>query len=391
VPPPDFFRRNIRFVLAPFLVSRALVLAAAIFAHCTAVQPSGEEAGRILRHPLFEASFSCAKEGMRTFLSRGDAGWYASIAESGYTQERFSASAQKNWAFFPLHPISLSFFRFLGFDSNAAGIISSHLWFFGGLLCLAELARRRGWDDSSISRTAWYLCLFPFSHFLSGSMTEAPFFALSAGGLLAFETGAFKRGAAVYALLCVTRLTGILLAPAFAIAAYQGWKRSSPASSKESLWRVLSLLLPVISFGSFALHLHGRTGDPLAFYNIQSTWRETRPLTNIFQELNAVVLDWNPVWLNFLAVLLAFSAGAILAKRRLWIDALICVIPVAASLSSGTLISIGRYTAVQFPIFLLLGAGLRRPEIERTVLAICALLLTIMSAGAALHITACLT
>lgn len=385
----DTWKGSLRLALIPFVVSRILILSVAFVVHCAGLSVSGADRDWVLRHPLLAPSQSCALSTLKDFLSHGDAAWFRSIAEKGYAAEPFSNTEQKNWAFFPVQPLLLRVLGTFGIDPNIAGIVTSHVLFFAALFLLAELGRTRGMNESARTRALWFLSLFPFSYFLSGSMSEAPFLALSLGTFLALERGAFGYAMIAYSLLVLTRFTGILLLPAIALEAVMN--RGALTSRRNPFLLALAGSLPLICFGWFCFHLYQLTGEPFAFYKIQAAWRNGATFSELLHELEAVLLDWNFVTLNALCALLSLGAALVLARSRRYADALICLIPIAAGLSSGTVLSLGRFTAIQFPIFLLLAHKTAHPQVERGLLATSALLLGVLTAGAALHITACLT
>lgn len=350
---------------------------------------SGKAQGWVLRHSITTLKKECAGDAFRYFLSRGDAAWYSTVADNGYTEEAFSSKQQKNWAFFPLYPLVLKVAAKIFPNSNLAGISISSFLFLAGLICLARYAGTLGFSSDAISRTLWLVSFFPVSYFFSGSMTESLFFFLSVATFLALQSRFHFLGALFYSLLIVSRPTGILLAPAFLLAYLQGVRGWRPMTA---LKRAAFLFLPALTLSGFAHHLYVKTGNPIAFFSIQSAWRsETDTLLKFASQLKNPTLDWSFVWLNAASGFLSLYVAYKLFRENKFMLALICIVPTLIAAYSGGVLSLSRITLVQFPIFLYLGEKMLSRTIERGWFGISGALLAFNTVGVVFHLTSVLT
>ena len=100
---PPSLTRTLAIAAFAFALSRAIIFAV-WFGVLQYPTPSAEpepnwwEPKLVLTAPGFGSSLA-------GLVRLYDASWYATIAEHGYDAGPFDASAQHNWAFFPLHPL----------------------------------------------------------------------------------------------------------------------------------------------------------------------------------------------------------------------------------------------------------------------------------------------
>jgi hypothetical protein len=340
------WRAALKAALLAFAVSRLLVLLSAGLAVAVAQQWSGNDGHETLR--LFDAASRASLE-QRTLAN--DASWYLSIIQSGYEARPFDASQQANWAFFPLHPMLWGSLVHLGVAPALGGILLAHLLLLAGLFQLhrwVQLVR----DRASADRAVFCVALFPTAYFFSLPWTESLFLLLSASALLAIARRQWGRASRIW-LFAALAGTGLLL--------FMGW-----------LWL--------------------KTGNPLAFADIQSAWgRDGGSLTKHFRRWVAdplLIADpWNLRWINNSALLLALAAAVWLWRTGQRGLALLTFFTVLAPWSTGTLVSMGRYVLTCLPVFLALACWLRHPWLAMSWLLISAFALSVMSAWFALGLS----
>src|SRR5262249_10089646 len=140
-------------VLLPWLVSRALVDAAALLV---------------------------AQAQNRTFgfaaLAPWDGGWYLAIARRGYAAVQ--TGPQTAYPFFPLLPLVLEAAGALGLPIDAVGVGVNHLAMLLGMLGLYRLVERRVSRGAAFAAT-WSLAFWPGSAPLSFLYPEALLLASS--------------------------------------------------------------------------------------------------------------------------------------------------------------------------------------------------------------------
>jgi hypothetical protein len=307
-----------------------------------------------------------------------DASWYATIAERGYDAGPFDASAQHNWAFFPLHPLLWRAAARATGEFPLTGILLANLSFFFALIIVHRLTLTIGFDVLAADRAVLALALFPVSYFFALPWTESLFLLLSASCFLAALRERWWLAGSLAALAAITRISGLFLLPALAILLWQTRQRTSLTA-----W--LALAIAPIAFGAFAFYLHAVTGDALAFVHIQGAFaRPTHPTSEAIEwalrRWDWIIEGWNFRWLNASAMLAGIAAAIWFAWKRQWALAVFLALGLAAPLNTATVMSGARYAIGLFPFAIALGAWTHRRHVEIALWTICAALLALMSA-----------
>jgi hypothetical protein len=305
---------------------------------------------------------------MRIFwdpFARYDAGWYFGIARYGY---EFVEGGRNNLAFMPVYPLLM---RYVGLGLGGgrdniylAGIIISWAAYFGAMVVLYHLARLH-LTRSSAERALVLLTVFPFGFFFGVVYSEAVFLLFSVTAFYGFATKRWWLGAAAGAFVTATRVNGILILPALAILAWQQAGRRRP-----DLWRAgLALAVVPLGLACYSLFSYSLTGSFFEWANSITRWNYVPggpPWSSLVRVFGGILRSpygflttesMGPYdLLNGSAALLAVAAipftwrkfgaaYAVLMMAWLWLP-----------LSSGSLEGLGRYCAVLFPQFLLLGS-----------------------------------
>lgn len=307
-------------------------------------------------------------------LARWDAGWYRSIAVSGYFWDR--ATGVGNAAFFPLYPILVKVLAATGLPPFRAATVLSHAAFFASVVLFQRLQARRSGSRAGPSELL-ALLTFPWAFFLLAPYSEALFLALALGAFLAAHDHRWGFVALLGFLAGLTRLFGLALVPPLLLLAF----RPGPASvaPRRTPWfsRALAGMAPAIGFASFASWLAFRFRDPLAFLHAQQGgWGRGNGWAGLQASIRAVAdnirdrgwLHLGPA-VDLLVVLLLFAAVAYAVRARRLVDAAYAASGLALVLVSGSLLSAGRYALVLFPVFGLLAALRCRPVLWAGYLA----------------------
>ena len=284
-------------------------------------------------------------------LARWDSGWYVSIVKENYV---FRLGENSNTAFFPLYPVLIKAVSYvLPINYFSLGQIISWLAFLGAIGFVYKLFEL---DVSSHKAVLALLLMliFPWSFFLTAVYTESLFLFLIAGSFYFARRGKWFLAGLFGLLAGLTRLAGIFLFPALI---WEFWQQHKKLKF-SALW------VGLIPFGliSFMVYLKIQVGSALAFLTTQSTYArkfmdpistlylETRHLFGYLktdQYLKSAVFALGFVALGVGVVLLITKAKQL--RSSYLIFAFLCIL---VPLFSGTTISIGRYLAVLFPIFL---------------------------------------
>ncbi len=332
------------------LVSRALAWGAALLAYATLpVRAPGGPAGM----PGWVGALGL----------RWDAAHLHALGQHGYPGA--GAFGGENWAFLPGYPAlvaALGGSWWAGLAVSLAGALLG-LWAVRGLgeALVGPAAARRA---------VWLLALFPGSLFLTAFYSEGLFLALSAGAVLAAQRRRWLLAGALGAAATLTRSTGVLLAVPLALLA---WRSPGGAGRGRALAAVAAL---PAALGGWLLYAHAHAHDALAPVHAEQIWGRAfhGPLSAIpyaFGDAGAALPralqaavpgQFEPPWMKL--ALLAMLLGALVAcagaLRRLGpglglYAALALAVPLSSPWPVHPLMSLPRFLAVLFPLFLWLG------------------------------------
>ncbi|HYL54042.1 MAG TPA: mannosyltransferase family protein [Gemmatimonadales bacterium] len=333
--------------------------------------------------PTAEALWRVSPNELVNLQARWDTDFYHQIATTGYQWDR-SVFLHQNVVFFPLYPLLMRWGgALLGGHPLLAGTIVSLAAFAGAIVVLYRLAALELGEDK-----AWPVILlvstYPFALFYSVVYTESLFLLLTVGAFYAM-----RRRHLLLAALCgvaagLARPNGFWLAlPLLWLAASAPSSPPDDATSPLPWWRdrrrvaaILAALAPLAGTAIFSAYLYGRFGDALAWMHGQAAWGmpllgrgpapdPVRTAEDLRVKVSEVLVYVGDITAFF------WAATSILPVTRrlgiaygLWIAVNIFP-PVAAHL----FISLGRFTAVLFPLFFWLALVVPRRRLTRVAVA----------------------
>ena len=304
-------------------------------------------------------------------LARWDAVWYLRIADSGYGDSAPRA------AFFPLYPLLIRSIAAPAGGSEEALLIASYAIslaaFLGALVLLHRLVSLE-LGRQFATPTLLLLALFPAALYFGAPYSESLFLLLSVGGFYAARTRSWAWAGACAAAASATRSAGLLLLIPLAML----WWSSRGRRRRD----VGGLLLAPLGVVAYAGWLGLVEGDALRFLDVQDAWsRELAvPLAGAWDGFSAAVDGVrqlasgarSPVYFEAAAgdpfriaainiMLFASLVFALIACagvfRRLpkaygaWV-ATALVLPLSFPVTPQPLMSLPRFLAVLFPIFM---------------------------------------
>lgn len=275
-----------------FAWSRAAIALVALLAALSAGEVATEEPSRF-DIPAVTAPFGGAADVALSPLARWDAVWFLSVANYGY-----DGADSPRHAFFPLYPLLARAVGELGGGSPGAVLVASYLValaaFLAALVLLyrltaLELGRRAAWPALLL------LCTFPASLYFGAPYSESLFLLCSVGAFYAARTGRWAWAGAAVAAASGTRSAGILLLLPIAFLYLYGPRdgdsdppaRARPAGShlRAALAAVrprhpirpdvLWLALAPLGLAAYAAYLWLAFGDPLSFSQVQGLWNRS--------------------------------------------------------------------------------------------------------------------
>jgi hypothetical protein len=379
--------------------TRAAVLVVAVFAALSFGPATGglarENAAKFDEPALTHA----VADPLLAPLARWDAVWYLRIADSGYGHSAPRA------AFFPLYPLLVHSLAVPAGGSEAALLIASYLVslaaFLGALVVLYRLASLE-LGRRFAAPTLLLLAVFPAALYFGAPYSESLFLLVSVGAFYAARSGHWAGAGACAAAASATRSAGLLLL----IPLVMLWWSSRERRARDAAW----LLLSPLGLLAYAAWLGLVEGDALRFLDVQDAWsRElTVPLGGAWDGLTAAVDGLrqlasgsrSPVYFELAAgdpfriaainvMLFASLVFALVACvgafRRLpraygaWV-AVALVLPLSFPVEPQPLMSLPRFLAVLFPIFMWLALVVEERRITAQVAAASAIGLGLFTA-----------
>ena len=351
----------LRAAWSVFWVSRAALAAVAIFAALT-VGDGGlpERNAEKFDAPALTHPFGGLGDTLFSPLARWDSVWYLSIADSGY-------EGPAREAFFPLYPLLVRALATPAGASHEALLLAAYLVSLASLLGALYLL----WRLVSLELGRQYaspalllLAAFPGSLFFGAPYSESLFLLVSVGAFYAARTGHWAWAGALAGCASATRSAGILLLLPLAIL----WWQSESRSVRDAAW----LALAPVGLVAYAVYLEATIGDALAFMEVQEAWMRhfAGPLGGVwdgtvaaFEAARSIVRGDAelPRWAAMNLMLFAFMVFALVAcvgvLRRLpfaygayAVAAL--MLPLSFPVGPQPLMSLPRFLAVLFPIFM---------------------------------------
>ena len=350
VPPPIV---DVAFALA---VTRAATFSVGFIANLLFVGPS--------RVRAFAMPFR--NEKFAEIFAAWDSGWYFDIARRGYY---FNPHGQSSVAFFPLYPMLMRAVAWpLGGTEKMiwlAGILVSCTAFALALLALHRLTERVIGDREAARRAVLYLAVFPFSLFFTRVYAESVFLLTTVLAVSRALDGRWWRAGLWGALATLARPNGITIGLPLACMALAG----RPAA-RELARRFTALLLIPIALAGYCAYVYTLSGDPLAWLSAQEHWGYSLghpPWEQLLKMIGRVVkhglYDYffvspmAPYRLFHGVVALIFLGLTPAIFKRLGVAMGSYVLAsLIVPLSGSALEGVGRYAAVLFPAFMLVGS-----------------------------------
>jgi Mannosyltransferase (PIG-V) len=314
--------------------------------------------------------------------ARWDSVWFLNIAHDGYNAGGDRA------AFFPLYPLLVEVVGVLG--SPLLGAIAlSLVAFVGALAALHRLALIELGPDAA-RWAVLSLALFPGSLWFSAAYSESLFLLVSVGAVLAARQGRWAWAGVLGALGASTRSAGLLLVVPLALL----WWGARPRRFRDAAW----IAVVPLGLGAYCSYLAATGASATAPFSSQDTWH--RALAGPWRGVaDGATAAWDgvrqlvhgpppPLYFThasgdamaigrhnlalFLCLLVAVPP-LIGAFRRLpfaYGAYALCalLLPLSYPVEPQPLMSLPRFEAVLFPLFLWLGGWLARgPAWRRAV------------------------
>jgi hypothetical protein len=297
-------------------------------------------------------------------LGRWDASWYRWIALHGYDQAGAHGHHANVVAFSPLYPIAYRVISTLPGPMTLWGSLLSTLLFTVAMCALYDLGARAVGAETG-RRAVLYVAFAPPAFVFSLPYSESLFLAVTVGAFALTGAGRRWGGCTLAALAVLTRPVGIALLPALA------WQTHRTRPQKRAY---LPLLLPVAAQAAFLAYIGVHTGDPLGQLHAQQHgWHRSisiLPIVLAHTALRAVHTGNAADTINVAFTLLWCGLFLHAWRMRLPGEYLIYAgLTLIIPTSAGTLLSIGRFGLVAFPLFWALADLGGSPSVDKLVKA----------------------
>jgi hypothetical protein len=201
--------------------------------------------------------FAHAGDVLAAPAARWDSAWYLLIAHDGYRRETARS------AFFPLYPALVRAAGFVTGSALVGGVLVSLAAFAVALVLLHRLTELELGRDAARA-TVLVTAFFPMAFFHTAVYSEAVFLAFSVGAFYAARSGRWAWAGALGALGAMTRSAGVLLVVPLALLYLHDHQRRV----RDVLW----IALVPLGLASFCLWLAATGSDGLAPFRAQEVW-----------------------------------------------------------------------------------------------------------------------
>lgn len=301
--------------------------------------------------------------------ARWDSNWYVDIVKNGY--QRKVDDTLSNLVFFPLYPFLMKVASFFVQEHIVlAGWIVSSIFLLLSCMIFVKLVEEFHTDVAQPLYAVFLLLIFPTAFFLNAVYTESLFLFLS----ISTFYFAFKRQyvwAGIFGFLAaLTRVTGVLIFLPLVIHVWMLWR-----NDRELVKKAWALVLIPCGTMMFFLYHWIFYGDPLLFFTIESAWGRSFAINK-----DHFVFLTHASRANFFldAFYLFFGVGVsvYLLKIRQYAYGIYMLSTIGVAVASGTLMSIGRYILVLFPIYIV-GAMIKNDVIRYVWILISTMLMAL--------------
>lgn len=374
------WREDLAVAWRAFWISRLLVWVAGLGA--IAIWGLHEMHARVFDPGGVTRPFGALGDHLVAPAARWDSVWFLNIAHDGYGPGEGDRAA-----FFPLYPALVKALGWLCGSPLVAAIALSMAAFVVGMAALHRLAVIEVGPDAA----RWAvvaLALFPGSLWFSAAYSESLFLAVSVGAVLAARTRHWALAGLLGALGAATRSAGLLLVVPLVLLWAEAHRAAATPAERPRVASLAWIAVVPLGLAAYVGYL-ALTGEPAdAPFSSQDTWHRAfaGPLAGITDGVSAAWAGVRqlvhgpppPVYFDraggdamaigrhnvlLLTCLLLAIPALVGAFRRLPVAygayALVALLlPLSYPVESQPLMSLPRFEAVLFPLFLWLGAWL---------------------------------
>ena len=285
--------------------------------------------------------------GLIDMHNRWDTYWYMDIVHNGYYLK--SDNTLSNVVFFPLYPalikilgtILLGNFVLAGWLISMSALIAGCVYFYKLL--------KEFHPEIDPELPIFLMLIFPTAFFLNVVYTEAVFFFITISCFYYVFKKQFWMAGTFAFFGALTHSNGVFLGLPILWETVRifGWKKGLLSKN------IFPMAMPAVAMGSFLLYDYFRFHDLFLFFKIESAWGRSFSINwdhfSLFSHPSITNMG-----IDVFFTIMILSAIVLVWKKVLPMYSVFMLLTVLAALTSGTLMSIGRYSLALFPLFILL-------------------------------------
>lgn len=277
---------------------------------------------------------------------------YLDIAKNGYSSEFLNGASNYGW--YPLYPLLIRSFSFIGYDL-AAFLISNVASFFA--VVFLYLLVKDEFNTTVARKTILYILLFPTAYFMTMMYTESLFLLFSVGCFYFARKEKWLAAGIFGFLASLTRMQGVIL---FVPMIYMYFDKMG-FNIKNTDRKILCIFLIPLGLITFLAYDYAITGDPfIQFYTQAKFGRHlSMPWEGFASSFDAILTSNNGfvIFYNIYNISLAmiflllviFSFKSIRKEYSIYV-----ILSLVLPLFSNTLQAISRFNLMLFPAFILM-------------------------------------
>lgn len=275
--------------------------------------------------------------------ARWDSEWYANLAKDGY--QFHGLTEFSNIVFFPVYPTLMHTLGIiLNENYKVAGWIISLVALIGAAIIFYKLVKEFHPKLDPIE-PLWFLLIFPTAIFFNAVYTESLFLLLSLATIYLARKKMFVWASVIGAIAALTRVTGVLLFIPLVLEYLIAHKNKRWLQPKG----LALFLVPLAAFSFFLFHKL-KFGSFWLFFQIEKVWGRDLFTLNRDHFVHATASAQVNLMLDLGFLVLATVLIIIAWKKIRFSYAIYALASLLVPLSTGSLMSIGRYILILFPL-----------------------------------------
>lgn len=307
-------------------------------------------------------------------LMHWDAGWYRGIAESGYAWIN-DPNAQQNVIFFPLYPLlSGILHKITGASVAVSMVFISNAAFLLSLIWLYRYLYEEYTGDIALWSVV-FIAFFPTSVFFSAGYPESLSLLFSIATFHYLSKDKPLVAGAMAGIAVSTRLPLIILS----VPIFLHLIRKRPYTARRISYSCACLLLSAGGVIAYAAYLYFKFNDPFVFVKGYEAWKAFNQGEGSLLKILAFIPVVQDIKFHFVALsartfdsifFIFFLAGSIWGvfqyRKPIFVYALALILFSYVSHAQFSLISMGRYMLLAFPVFIVM-TRIFRDAVSRSV------------------------